>query len=85
MPLRAGATLVVDADGVIRYVIAKPMPFAGMMGEVKEAAERREASFRDFVALSDASNPNVSWGKDEASFNNRMLRLGNLRTLHGGL
>lgn len=84
LPLRAGATLVADADGVIRYVIPKPMPFPGMSSDVKEEAERRETRFREFIAINDASNPHISWGS-EAYFNNRMRRLGNFRALHGGL
>jgi hypothetical protein len=83
LPLRGGATIVAGADGAIRYVISKPMPSNNSAAEVRQAAKRREDRFREFVALCDARDPNVSWADDDV-FNTRMLRLQSFRALHGG-
>jgi hypothetical protein len=83
LPLRAGATIVADAEGAIRYVISKPMPSDDIAAEARQVARRREERLREFVALCAASDAYANWANEDA-FKAPMLRLRSFRALHGG-
>jgi hypothetical protein len=61
LPLRGGTTVVVAADGRVRYVIAKPLPSTSLLPEQKQAAEERLERQRAFIRLCDANDPRLTW------------------------
>jgi hypothetical protein len=68
---RGGTTVVATADGVVRFVIAKPLA----------SVDRRNAQL-EFVAACDADDPALSFAGDDY-FKDRIARL-NFRGLHEG-
>jgi hypothetical protein len=70
MPLRGGSTVVATADGIVRFVIAKPL-----------ADGDRVARQLSYLRALDAGDPAAPWAKDDEkpTLNARTLRL-----LHGG-
>jgi hypothetical protein len=80
--LRAGSTVVVQANGNIRYVISKPVPFPGLQAEALQRATERTNRQRAFVNALDERDSFHIW-KDLAFQNNRIKHLATFRFLHG--
>ena len=81
-PMRGGTTVVASADGIVRYVISKPL-VSGASNTVKrrEAHKRREDQY-DFVAACDQADAQSAWCSDERQLRVRMLRMHNFAALH---
>jgi len=82
--VRGGTTIVVGADGVVRYAIAKPLPGPHLKGSLAEAAPLRVEQQKRFVAELDARDPLFPYMSEKA-FKQRMAARMSLRALHGGL
>jgi hypothetical protein len=81
-PLRGGTTVVASSDGVVRYVIAKPLVSGASTPEKKaEAKARRERQF-EFVERCDARDAMGVWDADLNAKKTRMLRMHNFAGLH---
>jgi hypothetical protein len=83
LPLRGGTTVVAAANGAVRYVIAKPLPHAGLDPATMAAAESRIARQKRYVQLCDATDSSEAYGLG-GNPRERMLRRMNLRSLHEG-
>jgi hypothetical protein len=81
-PIRGGTTVVASADGVVRYVISKPLE-SGASTSVKrrEAKLRRERQY-DFVEGCDQEDPQRAWCAGDRALRERMLRMHNFASLH---
>jgi hypothetical protein len=84
IPMRSGATVIFSADGTVRYVIAKPMPFPGLKDDYKQHAKAREDRQRAFVEHTDMADPRLAWG-DEKYRRQRMELRKSLAALHSGI
>jgi hypothetical protein len=83
MQPRAGTTLIAGPDGTVRYMIAKPLPGAGVAAAFQQEAQDRAGRQAAFVADSDLADPHLPWAA--ASYlKNRIGRL-NLSSMHLGL
>lgn len=84
IPLRAGLTAVFSADGGLRTVVSRPMPFPGVTEPFASAAQARELRQRAFVEEIDLGDPRLAWGPPgyEAQ---RMLLRKSLASLHAGI
>jgi hypothetical protein len=82
VPLRGGTTVVASADGVVRYVISKPLE-SGASTAIKrrEAKERKDRQY-DFVERCDQADAQRAWCADDRDLNLRMLRMHNFASLH---
>lgn len=82
VPLRGGTTVVASADGVVRYVISKPLE-SGASTSIKrrEAKERKDRQY-DFVETCDQADPQRAWCAGDRDLNTRMLRMHNFASLH---
>jgi hypothetical protein len=83
IPLRGGSTVVVQANGRIRYVIAKPLEHVALNSDQNRRARARVERQRGFVEDLDARDALATW-KDAAFQANRLRRRMNLRHLHMG-
>jgi hypothetical protein len=81
--LRGGATVVVQANGRLRYVISKPLPSPTNTSEIARRATERIARQRAFVNDVDEMDSFHVW-MDANYQTNRLRRLMNLARLHGG-
>jgi hypothetical protein len=81
--VRGGTTIVVGADGLVRYAIAKPLPGDHLTGSLKAEAPLRVARQAQFVAQLDARDPLIPYMTGEA-LKTRMLARMSLRALHAG-
>lgn len=81
IPLRGGSTVIVQANGRIRYVISKPLEHPGQAERQRRAALAREERQRAFVADLDANDPLSMW-KDIPYQANRLRRTMSLQRLH---
>lgn len=84
IPMRAGATVIFGADGTVRYVLAKPMPFPGQTSECAKLAQAREERQRSFMERMDLSDPRLAWG-DQQYRSQRMELRKSLASLHSGI
>jgi hypothetical protein len=84
IPMRAGATVIFGADGTVRYVIAKPMPFRAQTAECTQLAKAREARQKSFVEQTDLADPRLAWGDDQYRKQRMELRK-SLAALHSGV
>jgi hypothetical protein len=81
IPFRGGTTVVASADNTLRYVIAKPLPHAGLSRDrLREATERR-ANQLAFVNRSDLHDSSLAW-YDEKSYHTRMTQRMNFAAIH---
>jgi len=83
IPVRGGFTIVVGVDGVVRYVIGKPLPGAHLPAHEMAHATARVARQADFVAQLDLVDPMTPY-RSEADYPKRMLARKSLCTLHEG-
>lgn len=83
LSLRGGSTVVVQANGRLRYVISKPIPSSTISAEANHRARERDERQRAFVSGLDERDSFHIW-QDEVFQKNRMQRLMNLARLHGG-
>jgi hypothetical protein len=82
-PLRGGTTVVASSDGVVRYVVAKPLVSGASTARRRaEARARRERQY-GFVEECDRSDPQQAWCA-EHQLTSRMLRMHNFASLHAG-
>lgn len=87
LPLRGGTTVVVDANGRIRYVISKPLPQRKPRDEadaVHQCGLLRLEQQRAHVEATDDADPRVAFGGDKY-FDRRMARRAGVAALHRGL
>lgn len=80
--LRGGTTVIVQANGKLRYLISKPLRSTKNSSEDERRAEERERRQRDFVETLDEMDSFHVW-KDLAFRKERVKRLMNLAQLHG--
>jgi len=81
IPLRGGATVVLNGFGQLRYVIAKPLP--GSAAPFADAAKTRQTRQLEFAAALTARDTYHIW-QDEAFQQTRLKRLMGFAALHGG-
>jgi hypothetical protein len=81
IPARGGTTLIVGFDGVVKYVVAKPLPDGMPDGPARDEALARLARQRDFVEALDRADPAFAYltGKEEGE---RSRVRATLRALH---
>jgi hypothetical protein len=79
--LRGGSTVVVQANGKLRYVISKPLPSLGLSSEDKRRAKERVERQRIFVQTFDEMDSLHVWN-DFNFQKDRVRRLMNLERLH---
>jgi hypothetical protein len=84
VPLRGGTTVVVQANGKIRYVISKPLPSSILSENENKRAEERVNRQKAFVNDFDERDSFHIWNNEEFSKQRLKLRM-NLAHLHGGL
>jgi len=84
IPMRAGLTAIFSADGDLRTVVSKPMPFAGQSAACMKAANERERRQRTFVEEVDLGDPKLAWG-DTKYRSMRMQLRKNFAALHSGV
>jgi hypothetical protein len=82
--LRGGTTVVVQANGKIRYVISKPLPSSILTENENKRAEERVERQKAFVNDFDERDTFHIWNNQEFSKQRVKLRM-NLAHLHGGL
>jgi hypothetical protein len=80
--LRGGSTIVVQANGKIRYVITKPLPAPNLPQDDQKRAQERVDRQTAFVNDIDARDTFHIW-KDQVFQKQRLSRLANLARLHG--
>ena len=82
--LRGGTTVIASANGVVRYVISKPLESESFSlqknAEAKMRRERQEA----FVRELDQTDTNLTWS-DSGYFTNRITRRLNFKAIHSTL
>ena len=84
VPIRGGTTVVVQANGKIRYVIAKPLPSKLLPGIENKRAQERVERQKAFVNDFDERDTFHIWNDQEFAKQRLKLRM-NLAHLHGGL
>ena len=82
-PLRGGTTVIASSDGVVRYVIAKPLVSGASTARRRAEAQARRARQYDFVEECDHGDPQRAWCAD-SQLASRMLRMHNFASLHAG-
>ncbi len=80
-PLRGGTTVVASSDGVVRYVIAKPLASGASTAAKRAEAEARRTRQVGFVEACDRADPQRAWCA-RAQLGSRMLRLHSFAALH---
>jgi hypothetical protein len=81
VPLRGGSTVVVQANGRIRYIISKPLEHADIPAAASSRARARLDRQRAFVSDLDSRDAFSIW-KDAAFQKERVRRTMNLQHLH---
>jgi hypothetical protein len=81
-PMRGGTTVVASADGVVRYVISKPLESGASTAVKRREAKLRKEGQYNFVADCDQADPQRAWCSDERDLRVRMLRMHNFASLH---
>jgi hypothetical protein len=86
IPVRGGSTIVVGVDGVVRYVISKPLPGAHLLAGSDAAAHAalRITRQTDFVASLDERDARTPY-MSKQEYRTRMKARMSLRSLHEGL
>jgi hypothetical protein len=84
LPLRGGTTLIASADGVIRYVISKPLPSGNLSLSKKREAEARLERQLSYLRLTDMADPKLSYYSAQELAIRMKLRM-NMAALHQGV
>jgi len=84
IPMRAGLTAVFSADGGLRTVVSRPMPYPAMAEPFASAARARELRQRAFVEEIDLGDPRLAWGPPGYEAQRMRLRK-SLASLHAGI
>ena len=83
LPFRGGTTLVVAADGRVRYVIAKPVDTPAISEARRRQALTRLERQRHFVSLCDAADSSLAYTDSHAHAHRMRARM-NFALLHAG-
>lgn len=83
IPLRGGTTVIARADGVIRYVITKPLPSNNLNAAESARGEARVARLKRYMEWCDLTDPMTPY-YEPTEFKERMQLRMNLRALHSG-
>ncbi len=84
LSLRGGTTLVVGADGTVRYAIRKPLKSSKLSPGHNAAAEARLARQVRYMEMCDERDPRTQWG-DKAYLSKRMELRARFSSLCDGL
>jgi hypothetical protein len=82
IPFRGGCTLIASSNGVVRYLISKPMN-SGMDPVRVAKGQLRLDKQREYLGMLDMRSPQTPY-YTPAEYNGRMLALMNFAGLHGG-
>jgi hypothetical protein len=80
-PFRGGTTVVASSDGVVRYVIAKPLESGASTSRARADARARRERQYTFVEDCDHADPQRPWCAS-SQLGTRMLRMHNFASLH---
>lgn len=78
---RGGTTVIAAANGDIRYVIAKPLPFVKKNGKRDKEALRRKERQEAFVRELDEVDTNLTW-RDKSYMRTRIEKQLNFKAIH---
>lgn len=81
-PMRGGTTVIASADGVVRYVISKPLESGASTSVKRREAKLRKKRQYEFVETCDQDDPQSAWCADKNEHSVRMLRMHNFASLH---
>lgn len=81
--VRGGTTIVIGADGQIRYSISKPLPSKSLSTELQHTAMARVDRQKAFVASLDAKDPSYPFMNSEQTLRRMKARM-SIRGLHAG-
>lgn len=84
LPVKGGTTIVVNAEGSVRYAIAKPIPGDHLSGKIAAQAAERPKLQAAFVASLDARDALYPYMTEEQSGERMRARM-SLRSLHSGI
>jgi len=84
IPFRAGATVIFDSEGNVRYIASKPMVDANLPADLQRAAAARLKSAELCVEALDCRDPTMPFA-DEEYLAQRMKLRAQFRALHEGL
>ena len=84
IPFRGGTTIVAGTDGRIRYIIAKPLPAAGMDAAARKNAEDRLKLQRAYLVATDFADAQLAYG-DDAYYGQRARLRMRIASLHQGV
>jgi hypothetical protein len=82
VPLRGGSTIIVQANGKIRYVISKPLVSSTLCAPENARAKRRLERQAAYLNSADERDSLHIW-KDQRFQQERLSRMANLAGLHG--
>jgi len=82
IPFRGGTTVIAGTDGRVRYVISKPIA-SRPDAEGGKTADKRYERQRDYLAVTDLADPQVTYGTDDYFRQRARLRM-KLAALHQG-
>ncbi len=83
IPFQGGTTVVASADGIVRFVISKPLPSAQISQKNQKEARERLDRQKEYISLCDAQDPRVAWG-DNNYMKSRMERRSHFSSLCQG-
>jgi hypothetical protein len=81
VPVRGGTTAIFGVDGIVRYVIAKPLPATTLDAASSDRAYARVSKQRAFVEEFDGADPRTNY-LSESDYSSRMAARMSLRALH---
>lgn len=82
--LRGGTTVIASANGVVRYVISKPLESPALPPEKNEEARKRRERQEAFVRDHDATDTNLTWG-NSSYYKDRIRKSINFKAVHNSL
>jgi hypothetical protein len=82
--LRGGSTVIASANGVVRYVISKPLESKDFSPQKQAEATMRRERQEAFVRELDQTDTNLTWS-DGGYFKNRIAKSLNFKAIHSTL
>ena len=79
--LRGGTTVIASANGVVRYVISKPLESSKFSPQKNAEAKMRRERQEAFVRELDQTDTNLTWS-DAGYFRNRIAKSINFKAIH---